>query len=328
MSADQGQETNAPNRRAETRSGAETRISASTKRIFEALSSSRIVRDYEESFARATGLPLKLLPSDAAPAPIPFPAAQSPFCALLCEDAKGCALCAREHDRVQQRAATKHAPHYECCFAGMTDVAIPVIVDNEHVATLFAGQVFLEKPTRKHFHRVVQQLCKWGVEIDLASLREVYFHSRVIAAEEFEAMVRLLRIFARHLALYAGQCLLRQTDADPPAVADAKEFARQHSGENVEMRHAARHVHLSANYFCKTFKKTTGITFTQYLSRVRVEKAKVLLANFNKRVSDVAFDSGFESIPHFNRVFKRYAGMSPTQYRALLWSGESSLPAD
>ena len=63
------------------------------------------------------------------------------------------------------------------------------------------------------------------------------------------------------------------------------------------------------------FKTATGINFTEYLARVRVEKAKNLLLNPNHRISEVAFASGFQSLSHFNRVFRRIAGESPTRYR-------------
>jgi len=96
-----------------------------------------------------------------------------------------CALCAREHELVNQRVAKTGETYYERCFAGMIDVAVPVIVDGEHVATLFAGQVFLRKPDAERFRSVVRQLCRRDIETDLASLREAYFHSRVIAEEEF-----------------------------------------------------------------------------------------------------------------------------------------------
>jgi AraC-like DNA-binding protein len=63
------------------------------------------------------------------------------------------------------------------------------------------------------------------------------------------------------------------------------------------------------------FKKATGINFTDYLSRVRIEKAKNLLLNPNLRVSEIAYEVGFQSLTHFNRVFKRVVGQSPTEYR-------------
>jgi AraC-like DNA-binding protein len=66
------------------------------------------------------------------------------------------------------------------------------------------------------------------------------------------------------------------------------------------------------------FKKATGLNFTEYLSRVRIEKAKNLLLNPNLRISEIAFEVGFQSLTHFNRVFKKIVGQSPTDYRRQL----------
>lgn len=77
----------------------------------------------------------------------------------------------------------------------------------------------------------------------------------------------------------------------------------------------ARQAGMSTFYFCKMFRKATGLSFTQYLSRSRVEKAKTLLLNRNYRVSEIACEVGFQSLTHFNRTFKRIAGESPTNYR-------------
>jgi AraC-like DNA-binding protein len=57
------------------------------------------------------------------------------------------------------------------------------------------------------------------------------------------------------------------------------------------------------------------LNFTEYVARVRTEKAKNLLLNPNLRISEIAFEVGFQSLTHFNRVFKKVAGHSPTQYR-------------
>ena len=63
------------------------------------------------------------------------------------------------------------------------------------------------------------------------------------------------------------------------------------------------------------FRKATGLDFTGYVSRVRIEKAKHMLLNPNLRVSEIAFAVGFQSLTHFNRVFKNIVGESPTEYR-------------
>jgi len=77
-------------------------------------------------------------------------------------------------------------------------------------------------------------------------------------------------------------------------------------------------VNMSSFYFCKSFKRATGITFTNYLARVRIEKVKNLLLNPHKRVSEAAYDAGFQSLSQFNRVFRRIAGEAPTAYRERL----------
>lgn len=70
--------------------------------------------------------------------------------------------------------------------------------------------------------------------------------------------------------------------------------------------------------FCKAFSKSTGIHFTDYLGRTRTERSKNLLLNPNLRVSEIAYEVGFQSLTHFNRVFKRVEGRSPTDHRAQL----------
>jgi transcriptional regulator GlxA family with amidase domain len=63
------------------------------------------------------------------------------------------------------------------------------------------------------------------------------------------------------------------------------------------------------------FKKATGLTFTEYVCRVRVEKVKTLLLNPHLRISEIAYDTGFQSLTHFNRVFREITGEAPTVFR-------------
>ena len=73
---------------------------------------------------------------------------------------------------------------------------------------------------------------------------------------------------------------------------------------------------MSPFHFCRKFKAATGITMTQYISEERVKLAKEFLLNTGQRITDIAFDAGFQSLSQFNRKFHRVTGMSPTQFRA------------
>lgn len=283
-----------------------------------ALQRTQVVRDYEKHFAEATGLPLKFAPREIPDTSGPFEIDGAPFCGLLARHVDSCAFCQKIHAALQERASDANHPTCASCFAAMEIAAVPVIVSGENLGSLVAGQVHLEKPTKAHFSKLVQQLLRFGLQPELSALEDAWFHTRVLSREQFDASVGLLSIFARHLSEFAGPLTLAKLDTDPPAVALAREFLDQHLAEPIHMPDAARHVHLSATYFCKMFKQTTGMTFTECLTRARVEKAKRLLADPNRRVTEVVYESGFESIPHFNRVFKRHTGLPPTSYRASL----------
>jgi hypothetical protein len=58
--------------------------------------------------------------------------------------------------------------------------------------------------------------------------------------------------------------------------------------------------------------------FTEFISRTRIEKARNFLLNPNLRISEIGFETGFQSLTHFNRVFRKIAGQSPTEYRGRL----------
>jgi len=111
---------------------------------------------------------------------------------------------------------------------------------------------------------------------------------------------------------------VQHQNSEPPLITRAKAFIHEHHTEDLRLGQVAKAVNTSLFYFCKIFKKATGLNFTDYLSRIRIEKSKNLLLNPNLRVSEIAFEVGFQSLTHFNRVFKRAAGQSPTHYREQL----------
>ena len=110
---------------------------------------------------------------------------------------------------------------------------------------------------------------------------------------------------------------VQTANAEPPVITKAKQFIREHHTEDLSLGQVAAAVHTSIFYFCKLFRKVTGTTFTEFVSRTRVERAKNLLLNPNLRISEIAYEVGFQSLTHFNRVFKNVVGESPTDYRGL-----------
>jgi len=283
------------------------------KKFVEALSQSQIYQDYERAFTKTTGLPLSLRPLEDWQRPHQGKKSENPFCVLMAGQNRTCAACLEAHQRISEQMGS--GPRTIRCFAGLCDTGVPVSVGEEVIGFLQTGQIFTQKPTRAQFARTAKQLAEWGWKNDLRQLEETYFQTRVITPKQYESVLRLLTIFAQHLALVSNQLLVRRANSEPPAITKAKKFIEVHQAEEISLGDVAGAVNTSTFYFCKMFKKATGLNFTDYLSRVRVEKAKNLLLNPNSRISEVAFASGFQSLSHFNRVFRRIAGESPTSYR-------------
>jgi AraC-like DNA-binding protein len=286
------------------------------KHLVEALTGSKIYQDYERAFSEATGLPVALRSVDSWQLPHHGKRFENPFCAMLGQKSRACAACLQVQQKLSETAT--HEPRTVTCPAGLCDVAIPVRMGEQLVGFLTTGQVFNRKPTEAQFNRTAKLLADWGVQTNLDELRKAFFETKVVSTRQLESITRLLTIFADHLSMVSNQIVLQEQTAEPPVITRAKQYITEHQTEELSLDQVAKSVHTSKFYLCKMFKKATGIHFTDYLSRVRTERAKNLLLNRNLRISEIAYEVGFQSLTHFNRVFKRILGQSPTDYRSRL----------
>ena len=88
-------------------------------------------------------------------------------------------------------------------------------------------------------------------------------------------------------------------------------FRKDISLEDISLNKAG----ITKEYYCNIFKKVTGKTFTEYINALRIEYAARLLSGSGKPVTEIAYDSGFNDLSYFNRVFKAAKGISPSKYR-------------
>jgi AraC-like DNA-binding protein len=157
-------------------------------------------------------------------------------------------------------------------------------------------------------------------------LNEAYLKTRVISRAQYKGILRLLASFAEHLSSLVNQIMVTQAAAEAPNMTIARGFIFNHQREKIGHLQVARAVNMSTYYFCKVFKRSTGFTFTDYLARVRVESAKQMLRNPHMRVSEAAYEAGFQSLSQFNRVFRRVAGEAPSDYRSPYVVGAARFP--
>ncbi len=200
-------------------------------------------------------------------------------------------------------------------FGGLCNTAVAIRIGEKLVGFLQTNPVLLKKPGLKNFNRIKSRLRKSGFKTNSRMLRAGYPKSPLVSPERYSGIVHMLEIFAIHLGLVANQILIQDSVSESPFARRAKAYIKNHQTETISLKEISRALQVSPFYFCKMFKKGTGLTFTEYLGRVRIENAKTLLLNPNLRISEIAYEVGFGSLTHFNRIFRRRMGISPSDFR-------------
>ncbi len=99
------------------------------------------------------------------------------------------------------------------------------------------------------------------------------------------------------------------------AIKDAIGYIYAHLHEAISMKQVADQLHLNASYFSVLFKEQTGVTFSDYLTRRRLQRAKELLVTTSMPIWEIAEKVGYQTAKYFVKVFKDSEGISPGQYR-------------
>ncbi|MCA1294809.1 response regulator [Paenibacillus sp. alder61] len=128
--------------------------------------------------------------------------------------------------------------------------------------------------------------------------------------EERSRATLLERMMDRKLLEAAGEL---NSVAEP--VKEALRYVEEHLNQGLGLRDAAQHVHLNPSYFSVLFKEQMGMTFIEYVTRLRIQKAKELLLQTKLPVGEIAERVGYQTTKYFNKVFKEYEGHSPGSYR-------------
>lgn len=280
------------------------------------LQKSQIYRDYQQAFQTATGLPLTLRAAGAFQEPMRGAKNVNAYCAIMAAESKTCAACLQLQGRAEAAAVTETKTLQ--CVSGINETLVPLRIGETTVAYLQTGQVRFREPTERQFQIAMKQVAQGSTPTQTEKLHKAFFETRVLARSHYDAMVRLLTSFAQHLALVANELVIKESAVEPPAVARARAYITEHLGEPLSLELVAGAAHMSAFYFCKVFKAATGLTLTDYVARARVERVKQLMLNPHTRISEAAYEAGFQSLSQFNRVFRRVAGQAPSAYREQL----------
>ncbi len=271
------------------------------------------LRQFQSDFESLSGLKLAFV--DELGLGDDSPCTEQPVCAeIRCSEA-GRALCARTKHALLAGATQRYSS--VTCDAGLNEAAVPVKVSGIHAGFLVFGGTAAQIPSEPALHRIRHLLEKSGIPVDSGNLRDWYATNRQIPAATFEAYLRIANLAAQQIALIVTDQLATPEATMPPAVLKACGYIRSKAlMDDINLVEVASHCGISEGHLSRLFHRTTGLTFREYISQVRIDRAKSLLLNTNKTVTEIAYESGFQSLSQFHRAFRKAHQTSPGKLRA------------
>ena len=138
------------------------------------------------------------------------------------------------------------------------------------------------------------------------------FQKRVMNANELKEVIDVIREFVKNIMIENSS---NRPDHSEILIKRAVQYINDNYDKKITLDDIAGYVGISKYYFSVLFKKEMEITFSSYLNSVRIEKAKQLLRNPQTTINDVVYEVGFNDPQYFSKTFKKYTGMTVTEYR-------------
>ena len=125
---------------------------------------------------------------------------------------------------------------------------------------------------------------------------------------------------------YTSSLNCTQSNRQVELVRFVLDWINQNLKEDINSKKLSQISNLNFNYLCKIFKNFTGQTITQYVNEQRIENACYDIIEKNKTITETAFDNGFNDLSYFTKIFKRYKGMSPREFKSLKKQHKEMIP--
>lgn len=157
-----------------------------------------------------------------------------------------------------------------------------------------------------------------GVAEDIGLNQREVFGTNVVPYNNIKKFSNIKGIFNWYTEIYQiiKKCVVRQNAGGyRKEIRNAIEYIAKNIESEITLNTVANHVNVSAVYFSQLFKQQTGVNFSEYLSKMRIERAKKLLEESDMKVYEVAYKSGFSQPQYFIKIFKDMVGMTPLDYK-------------
>ncbi len=255
-----------------------------------------------EDFRIATGVPIIIYLRDLGLS-VRSEEETSRFCRTVQECNESHRACAESDKELSQKCLlTKRAEH-GVCHAGVLNVAVPILFDGSAVG--YISTYNLRNERQFSMTNTLKTAC-----LTENTMSALYGELRILDDERLKSIIRLLELLAEYL-VHSGLPIVNR-DAD---FSRLQEYIKQNLGKRLTVSDVSRGTNISKSTIYRTVRKHRACTFSEYVNKIRIDKAERLLVSTELSLDEVAQKTGYSSTVYFRSVFKKLKGVSPKKYR-------------
>lgn len=235
------------------------------------------------------------------------------FCEALPHRIGKCSAC--EHFLNSSLCHKLGGPSLIGCLGGIAQLSACVWSSETPVGYLVLEPLLIGSADPDVLERTISLYKAAGTSVDRCHMEAMHSSMPQLPAPILLPTINKLAICAAQVSEEAERLASVPFSSETRAVHQARKYLEQSYARKLSIEQIANAAGLSVSHFCRIFKRITSCTPIEYLNRLRVQRAQLLLISREFRINEIAYSVGFGSVPHFNRIFKQISGISPGRYR-------------
>lgn len=237
-----------------------------------------------------------------------YPNRHSSFCKELRNDERALKRCKEcDYNACVVAKKTKASYIYKC-HAGLTEVISPIMIDEKILGYIMLGQVLQVENPEESWKSIENYIGEF--DLDIECIKNLYFkkknysHKRILSASKIMEACAAYLLLSKMIVLNENSIAKKLDD-----------YIKNNISVELDVDKICRDLQISRVKLYDLSERSYGMGIAEYIRKTRVDKAQKLLLKSNKRIGEIADECGFLDYNYFTKVFKRYVGMTPRDYR-------------
>ena len=255
------------------------------------------------SFYFATGINIQLR-NDAFPDQSDDSRISTEYCRMIQGSDMGRCACRASDDKLIAKCAATKQIQMHICHAGLLDIAVPIMNDDEILGYIILGQMRIDSD-----FDFVEKRCS-ALPVDCALMKECYMKLPVFDEDRIESITNIATILAEHILMTNMLITKKMSFADT-----LQRYIEANIDKPLTIKDICENIGISKSALYANIHNYYGCTVSEYINQKRCNKACDLLKNTDYSVEMIAQMTGFSDASYFSKIFKKLIGMPPLKYR-------------